>query len=329
MTIPDSGKVLFVLSVDTEEEFDWEGAFPQRDCCVDNINYLPEFHQHCEALGVRPTYLVDYPVATTASSATIMRAILSSGSAEVGAHLHPWCTPPIEGGNTERESHVINLPATLVRSKLAALVTAIEDNLQVRPKVFRTGRWGIDAKVMEILLEFGFEVDSSVYPYYENQYFSCMDACDVPYWPDLDYPNRPGRQRRIYELPITSGFNRPGFPFWAGLHRAFSSILVRKARLVGLAWHTRLFRKLFLSPELTSVEDMLRLVDAAVASGNPAIHMFLHSSTLLEERGEYNRHNIGRAELYQSMQAVVEHLRARVDVEFCTISEAAQRLQSR
>jgi len=77
------------------------------------------------------------------------------------------------------------------------------------------------------------------------------------------------------------------------------------------------------------VDDMLRLVDAAVASGNPAIHMFLHSSTLLEERGEYNRHKIGRAELYQSIRAVVEHLQARVDVEFCTISEAAQRLQSR
>ena len=45
-------KLLFVLSVDTEEEFDWEGGFPQENCSVDNIRYLPEFHQFCESLNI-------------------------------------------------------------------------------------------------------------------------------------------------------------------------------------------------------------------------------------------------------------------------------------
>lgn len=323
----DPGRVLFVLSIDTEEEFDWEGEFPQRECSVENINFLPEFHQFCGTLGIRPTYLVDYPVASDPQSSIIMRSILDSGYAEVGAHLHPWCTPPIEGKNTEFESHVINLPEALVRQKLERLVEVIEQNLNVTPKVFRTGRWGIDSKVLKIVEELGFEVDSSVYPYYENQYFSCLNACEKPYWPDVADPNHPGAQRSIFEIPITSGFNRPGFEFWNKVHKAISASLLKPVRVVGLAWHSRFLRKLFLSPELASAQDMIALVSASLASGNKVVHMFLHSSTLLEERGEYNQHNIGRGELYDNIRTVVEHLTKKNQVEFCTVSEAARYLR--
>ncbi|HAG92801.1 MAG: WalW protein [Pseudomonadales bacterium] len=322
-------KLLFVLSVDTEEEFDWEGGFPQENCSVDNIRYLPEFHQFCESLNIRPTYMVDYPVASTAESAAIIKDILARGNAEVGAHLHPWCTPPIEGPNTERESHVINLPAKLIRRKLEVLLAAIEDNIGVRPTVFRTGRWGIDGKVLQILIDYGFKVDSSVYPYYSNQYFSCRDACDQPYWPNLAKPNYPGTQRKIFELPITSGFNRPDFPFWEKVHARISSPGLQTVRLVGLAWHTQMLRKLFLSPELTTAGDMIALVKAAIASGSPVIHMFLHSSTLLEKPGEYNQNNIRRRELYASVRSVIEYLSTTGSVEFCTLTEAAARMESK
>lgn len=320
--------LLFVLSVDTEEEFDWSGEFPQQECSVENIRYLPEFHSFCQALGIRPTYLVDYPVAATPESASILRNILATGCAEVGAHLHPWCTPPIGGDNNDRESHVINLPDSVIRQKLEQLMKAIHESVGVRPRVFRTGRWGIDGKVLKILIDYGFTVDSSVYPYYENRYFSCMDACNVPYWPDLQEPNYPGDQREIFELPITSGFNRPNFPFWGKMHRGLSSAWLRGLRLVGFAWHTRVLRKLYLSPELSSTADMIDLIKAAMASGSPVIHMFLHSSTLLEERGAYNQHHIGRDELYTRIREVVEFLKGEADFEFCTLTEAADQLRS-
>lgn len=323
----NTNKLLFVLSVDTEEEFDWSGAFPQGECCVDNIKLLPEFHQFCQQLGVRPTYLVDYPVAASPDSAAILRQILATADAEIGAHLHPWCTPPIEGANSERESHVINLPEPLIRQKLDVLIRAIQDNVGVKPQVFRTGRWGIDGKVLKVLIDYGFKVDSSVYPYYENQYFSCMDACDTPYWPDLQQPNVPGVQRDIFELPITSGFNRPNFSMWGKMHSAISAPWLSGLRLVGLAWHTQMLRKLFLSPELSTAEDMISLVKASMASGKPVIHMFLHSSTLLEGMGEYNHHNVGRHDLYARIRSVVEFLQGAADVEFCTITEAADRLR--
>ena len=54
---------LFVLTIDTEEEWHWDGAFPQHNCQVKNIQRIPEFQQFCESLGIRPTYFVDYAVA--------------------------------------------------------------------------------------------------------------------------------------------------------------------------------------------------------------------------------------------------------------------------
>ncbi|PTB98586.1 WalW protein, partial [Marinobacter sp. Z-F4-2] len=36
-------KVYFVLSVDTEEEWDWDGPFPNKVISVENVDHLPVF----------------------------------------------------------------------------------------------------------------------------------------------------------------------------------------------------------------------------------------------------------------------------------------------
>ena len=55
--------VLFVLTIDTEEEWLWDEEFPQDDCSIQNVGRLPDFHKACVELGIRPTYFVDYAVA--------------------------------------------------------------------------------------------------------------------------------------------------------------------------------------------------------------------------------------------------------------------------
>ncbi len=51
--------VLFVLTIDTEEEWQWDEEFPQHNCSVGNVEKLPAFQTFCESLGIRPTYFVD------------------------------------------------------------------------------------------------------------------------------------------------------------------------------------------------------------------------------------------------------------------------------
>lgn len=319
-------KVLFLLSVDTEEEFDWRGEFPQRDCNVENVQYLPDFQQFCESLGIRPTYLADYPVVTTPASATVLRQIAASANAEIGAHLHPWCNPPFAGCNSERDSHVVNLPPELVRQKLAQLTEAINEHIGITPKVFRTGRWGINADVMTVVSEAGFEVDSSIYPFYENEYFSCQNACHTPYWPSSTNPDEPGKQRTIFEIPVTAGFNRPHFRLWSKIHQLLSSKALKLLRPIGIAWQTRALRKLYLSPELTSTANLTTLIDAALSEQQTVIHMYLHSSSLLpgdqSQAIEIPTSKGHGALIYKRIRGVIEHLQSKAEVEFVTLSEA-------
>lgn len=320
--------ILFVLSIDTEEEWDWSGPFPQRQANVENITHIPEFHAAVTAMGIRPTYFVDYAVLETESSVKNMRYVHAKNDCEIGAHIHPWCNPPYFKEVGEAESHVINLPVHEVDEKLQALVSKIKSELDVTPKSFRSGRWGIDSNVLNLLIKNGFDVDSSVYPYYKNEFFSCLGAPSTPYWPGLDNPLTDSEQRQIYEVPVTVGFNRKNFDFCNTIHTAFTYPNLSWTRFNGFAWHTKILRKNYLCPELSSVEDMTSLCDMVVSKAYPVLHMYMHSSSLLDNKNSF----LGKANAFNhicgAIEQVTEHLKNNYDVEFCTISESAKKLQA-
>lgn len=328
LVLPESKpKVIFVLSVDTEEEFDWAGDFPQSNCSTENIKQLPEFQKFCDSLGVRPTYLVDYPVATNEDSIKIMRQLNETGRSEIGAHLHPWCSPPISGKNDESTSHVVNLSEDEIIDKMRVLTDVIEKNLNVKPLSFRTGRWGINAKVMNVLRSLGYKVDTSVFPYYKNKYFSCLNCPTKPYWPDASNSDIAGEQKDIFELPVTAGFNRKNYIFWGRLHRLLESGIFKYLKIIGFLWKVNVLRKIYLSPELSTASDMIQLVDRELDNNANVFHMFMHSSSLLSGMNSYARTSTDVASIYSSINMLIEHLREKADVEFCTILECSERIK--
>jgi hypothetical protein len=320
--------IIFVLSIDTEEEWDWSGPFPQGHGDVQNILQVPAFHTVLSSFNIRPTYFVDYAVLKTAQSVENMQWVIQQRNCEIGAHLHPWCNPPYFGDVGEAQSHVVNLPVQEVAAKVKALVSKIEQTLDVTPKSFRSGRWGIDGKVMNLLFQNGFNVDSSVYSYYKNEFFSCIGAPPTPYWAALDKPLEQTTQQNMFELPVTVGFNRENFDFWNRVHYLFTQPPLSWTRFNGFAWHTRLMRKNYLCPELSSVEDMINLCDTAIDKGYPVLHMYMHSSSLLDNSNNILGQNNAFNHLCGSIEQVVRYLEKHYEVEFCTISEAADKLKS-
>lgn len=314
--------VLFVLTIDTEEEWHWDEEFPQQDCSVENVQKLPEFQAFCEVLGIRPTYFVDYAVASNSIGSKTLRSFAQANAAEVGAHLHPWCNPPYFGKTTEAESHVVNLPLEQVEQKLDALNELLLKEIGVRPQSFRSGRWGVSAKILNLLASRGYVVDSSVYPFYRNNFFSCIGAPERPYWPSFDNELCPGEQRQLLEIPVTAGFNIRNFSLGERIHNRLSNPPFNWFKSVGLLWHSKLLRKIYLSPELTKEEDMITLVNQSIQKKQPVIHMYLHSSSLIDEAtGLLDGPNAFET-ICRRIEVVTKYLLEHVNIKFCTISEA-------
>src|SRR5881392_3452523 len=131
--------ILLIVSVDTEED-DWQ---PRRDgVTIENVRELPLLDALFQRLGVRATYFTTYQVATREWAAAILRE-LCAGGAEIGAHLHPWNTPPLEEPLLPRNSMLKNLPPALQLAKLQRLTATLREAIGARPLAFRAGRYGL------------------------------------------------------------------------------------------------------------------------------------------------------------------------------------------
>ncbi|GAB5415424.1 MAG: hypothetical protein Cons2KO_30270 [Congregibacter sp.] len=321
--------LLFIMSVDTEEEWDWEGSFPQDKFSIRNTRRLPDFQQFCESNGVRPTYFVDYPVASDPDASSLLKQIAADQRCELGAHLHPWANPPYYGATGEFESHIVNLPIEQTEAKVDTLLDVFAHRLNVRPTAFRSGRWGISGPILELLRKRGFRIDSSMYPCYSNQYFDCQETPLSPYWPDFEAPSQPGHQRDVIEIPVTVGFNRRNQQAGRALYRGITKPALESFRIVGALWHSRILRKLYLSPEVMSGEEMQDLVNVAIKLKLPAIHMFMHSSSLIDHsKGMLSCANAFET-VTQNISELLEFAKRRANVQACTISEAAALIQHR
>ncbi len=280
-------RVYFLLTIDTEEDNAWNLDFkPHSEQTVHNIQWLPRFQDFCEALGIRPTYLVDYPVAVDTEAARVLRDLASGTDCEVGAHLHPWCNPPYRETPGVVNSFFHRLPQALQLEKMQVLTQAIEANLGVRPISYRAGRYGFDATTIPVLEQLGYRVDSSVVPYRRAKHPgepSFPITTLYPYPLHRDDVCASG-DSSILEVPITVGFTRR-VPKWlkkiypdlpnVGIRRVLRSTLG-----LDLVW---------LRPSYASVDAMARLADNVLQSGVPILNMMFHSSELMPGASPYNR----------------------------------------
>lgn len=314
-------QITFLLSVDTEEEWDWEGPFPESDFSVENLHMLAPFQEFCENNALRPCYFVDYPAAVGMEAQTTFLSRVDKGKCELGAHLHPWANPPYFGKPTEESSHVVNLPLEQVEAKLDALLDIFSENLSYTPTAFRTGRWGISEDIMNLLYLRGFDIDSSVYPFYKNEYFDCYGSPLAPYWPATDNVLKSGKQRNILEVPVTVGFNRTPFDKAAKVHDASESSIMQSMKTTAILWHSKLLRKIYFSPEVTSSKDMITLADSAIENGQLCLHMFFHSSNLISNATGFLTAEKPFELICDRISEVLVHLHANYDVNFMTPSE--------
>lgn len=322
MTSDAKPRVLLLLTVDTEEEWDWKGPFPAPPFSTRNVREVPALQALCRRLGLRPTYLVDYAVCDDDESAGHLRETCALGGCEIGAHLHPWCNPPVEEEVGPETSHAVRLPLPLVRRKLQNLAARIHEALGVQPRSFRAGRWGMNGPLLRLLSEEGYRVDSSVHPFMASDEFGYDHAPVAPYWPDYADALAAGPQRQILEVPVSSGFNRDRFDLCQRLHRRLEAEPLRRLHGVGILWQLGLLRRVSTSLEFYRFREVRSCIEAHLRRGTGLVNLFFHSSSLLPGCTPYVASQADVERLKRSLAETVDFLSSRAEVVPCTLSEA-------
>ncbi|MEM1131651.1 MAG: polysaccharide deacetylase family protein [Pseudomonadota bacterium] len=270
----------FIVTVDTEEDFDWNQPFSESGFGLESTALLDRFQLFCKNQNVIPIYLVDYPIITHAPAAERLKSAVEAGEASVGMQLHPWVNPPKQEELNERNSFAGNLPPELERAKLFTLAEEIEKAIGKAPIIYRAGRYGAGPHTAEILKEAGIVFDSSVRTGFDYSAKGGPDYSQhplVPYWLD--------RAAQLAELPLTT-------TFW-GLLRKQSQTLYPRLRNAPLARsllaRTGFLERIALTPEGIGAEDAIRAIDIAIDDGLPLLNFSFHSPSLQPGHTPYVR----------------------------------------
>lgn len=272
---------ILLVTIDTEED-DW-GDYSRREPEVTNVTRLPSFQELCDGYGVIPTYLCNWPVLHRDGSAAVLRDLARDARCGVGAHIHPWNTPPVEEETTARNSMLCNLPPALIAQKLGALRQLLIDRFESQPKVFRAGRWAFDGTVAGVLADQGYVVDTSVCPHLDWSPEFGPDyrtAPTQPYWFNPADPLRPARDGVLLEVPASVGFLGGHAEVRKRLRAFADRPIPRRLRMVGILDRMGISRRRWLSPELATGQEMIQLARSLTTAGARVLNFTFHSPTL-------------------------------------------------
>lgn len=309
------------VSVDTEEEGLWGGAYPVRNCSTTNLRGLPRFQSLCERYSVPPTYLIDAPVLDDQNAINALSGWREAGVCEIGTHCHPWCNPPIVSDTVSRaESYLCNLPEELQYEKLRWLTERIADTFGRSPTSYRAGRYGFDASTVTPLVKLGYQLDSSVLPTFDYRPTSGPSFIDFPRYPSFVLARN--GSNRLLEIPITTGFTASGaYRFRQRIRSVVETKWGRKIKLASIANRLGISRLVKLSPEGTSFEELKGLVRSSIQAGVNHLVLMLHSTSLLPGYSPYAKDFSGVEALYDRLERILNYATKQHSCVGITLSE--------
>lgn len=316
-----------IITIDVEPDDAWTNHL---NPSVRNVHELLRLHEVLKRCGARATLLVTQRVIDDAACRETLKKLVDEGGAEVGAHLHPWETPPFAASqlDTRFATFPHELPAYEFEAKLTHLTESIARHFD-RPRSYRAGRWGFTAAHVGILEHLGYVADTSVIPRVDWRRTFGIPAseggrggADYRFAPrDIyrqSYENvcMPGVARLI-ELPVTVEFTRR-VPAW--MDRNYGRLpdlahrVLRKIEWVRPVWAT---------PAEEPLDRLLTLVYRAMAERRGLFNMAFHSSELMLNGSPTSRTVEDVDGMFDRLERMLTALRDH-GCRFVTMSEAAR-----
>ena len=191
------------ITIDVEEEGLFRGKYDSCNASVTNVSQLRRLDSIFLEWEIRPTLLITYPVVINETALNLLLELQERWKAEIGAHLHPWNTPPLQTLPHPEPVPSEFMPKELLKAKLETLMRCLSQR-GIEPISFRMGRFNMGPRMFSVLQETGIKVDSSIAPM--QRYYGGPDhltAPTDPYFPDPVDPRRPGSSK-ILEVPLTT-----------------------------------------------------------------------------------------------------------------------------
>ncbi len=315
-----------IVSIDAEED-NW--GYDRRESSVENIRMVPRLQALFDRYGIRPCYMVSYEVASCDWATSILSDIAARDRCEIGAHLHPWNTPPVDEEINEHNSMLKNLPYELQLEKVKVLTEKIQAAFGKRPQSFRAGRWGLGQDTIKALVACRYTVDCSVTPTISWKSSGdgpeFLDAKIIPYRIPVNCTGSGEDFTSILEIPVTIGFNRWPFEFWQKFYAQLQKEWLRSVHAVGIMHRTGLLKKIWLTPEGQSAADMITLTKTIIKNGMNLINMSFHTTSLLPGKSIFVRDEKELEQFYSRIEAVLDYVSVNATISSLTLSEVVHR----
>ena len=257
--------------VHTEEEFDWFAPLSRAATTTSHARHLFRAQHLFEGHGVRPLYAIDQPIASDPAAVATLRSFVGRGAAVIGAHLHPWLSPPFEEAMSAANSYAGNLAPALERAKIERLTEAIAAAFDARPRIYVAGRYGFGPRTAAILSDLGYEVDLSPSPPFDLRQHGGPDYRRTTL--------TPVRLGALWQVPHTGAYVGPLSRF-AAARSAWSTAGLLGRALRCAAGRTRTLERMRLSPEGFDGAALRRLTRALLARGVRLFVFSFHSPSL-------------------------------------------------
>ena len=274
--LPAETRPILCVVIHTEEEFDWSRPHDRQATTVGHMRHIGRAQALFDEYGIVPNYVVDYPIASQQASIEPLKAFADAGRALIGAHLHPWVSPPHDEDVNAFNSYPGNLPRNLEQAKLRLLTEQIERAFGTRPRTYLAGRYGFGPNTAQILEDLGYEVDIS--PAVPND-FTADGGPDYsgftsdPFWF--------GQRRRLLGLPGTGGYVGALRSGGTPLYRRLTSPAMRRAKVAGAVARLKLLERVRLSPEDYTEAEMKRLTTTLLTDGMRVFVFSFHSPSVM------------------------------------------------
>ena len=330
LTVRDGNadRIPVVLTIDTEPDNAWEN---HHNTSVANVQELLRLQELLDTYGAKATCLVTYRVIQDDRAVSVLRQLVEHGGAEIGAHLHPWETPPFmdSGVDVRYQTYPHELPVDVFEQKLTCLTEAIARRFG-RPTSYRGGRWGLAAEHLPILERLGYEVDTSVMPLEDWRRTPGVPKCENgrggidyrfapigPYYPSYESVTDEG-DARILELPVSVGFTRRTSRAVREVWRHLPSFLKR-----GLG-KLEVLRPVWAVPAEERCDRLVDMLQYAIGV-LPCITIAVHSSELALGGSPRSRTSGQIDEVFRRIDRMLDVLAGSGRCQFRTMSDACCR----